>query len=196
MLLHPSSHTTSTQCGLIKSQGLSLEDFGCAGSCSGRGKGKEREPLLLFSQCTLFPSFSPLLPQSPLVAESQQLCLTSVWGWADRRMLRAEVTEGGWASQAIHPQDTGHLGDLGRGVLPLHNWSPHQDLSMNPGHRVHISNSGFTALNRKQRDIPTIGGAFVQLNTRRFRNPTHLCQMQPTVCQDTQALHTSLTIFS
>lgn len=90
MLLHPSSHTTSAQCGLIKSQGLSLENFDCAGSCSGRKKGKKTEPWLLLSQCILFPSFSPLLPQSLLVAEATGL--TSLRGWADRGMLRAEVT--------------------------------------------------------------------------------------------------------
>lgn len=33
----------------IKSQGLSLENFGYDGSCSGSGEGKAREPLLLFS---------------------------------------------------------------------------------------------------------------------------------------------------
>lgn len=56
---------TPTHCGPIKSQGQSLENLGSVGSCSGSGEGKEKDPLLLFSQCTLFFFFLPPSPIEP-----------------------------------------------------------------------------------------------------------------------------------
>lgn len=151
----------SLQCGLIKIQGLSLENFGCAGSCSGRGKGKEKEPLL-FSQCTLFNSFSPPFSHRALwLQRGNSSASPQFWGCADRGC------RGQRSPRRVRPprQFTHRMvGTLEIQTGPFFPFTrSHLDLSTNPGHRVHTSNAGFTALNMKQTDISTIIilGAFV-----------------------------------
>lgn len=117
MLLHPSSHTTPTQSDLIKSQGLSPENFICAGSCRGGGKqGRQGSPRSSFSSLP-FSLRPPLFSHSPPpVADRWQLRLAWGLGWADGGIPSTGTTAGRQSSPrglaARQPPE------LGRGPFP------------------------------------------------------------------------------
>lgn len=125
---------------------------------AGGGKGRAKTALAPLSPEHLFPFFLPSFPTAPFWLQTWDS--SASLGDQAGQMEEYSVQSSLWGARPLRdgspagPPDA--PGELGRGVIPLHNQAPSQDFSTNPRHRVHAPNSGFPALNRKQTNISTI----------------------------------------